>query len=113
MNDYTYQVVKSAAGFPLHIVSITSCYLAAFSVFNSAADAVAYIKEQKTKHKEYNVDIFYNPEKSIAGNCLKAFTTEEPLFSKLENRQLYIAPPWERGNAARAEWEKQCRIERG
>lgn len=91
LNTYTYEVHRGRHSFPLHIVEIKSVYLDAFSVSSSAADALTYIQEEKERHAAYHVELTYNPDMELCPGLLDLYKGARALFSKLENRQLYIA----------------------
>ena len=91
INQYNYEVHPGRDGLPLHIVEIKSVYLAAFSVFSSARDATAYINTEKERHARYNVKLQYNYDAALSPVLLNLYKNARALFSKLEDRQLYIA----------------------
>lgn len=87
MNKYGYAVFGNGKT-PLHIVQIRHCLFAGFAVFSNARDAKNYIENKKTTLPELTYDPDFNFSKSLVEYYTKA---KGGLFSKLENKQMYIA----------------------
>lgn len=86
MNEYGY-VVVSNGNIPLHIVEIRHPLLVGFNVFSNAKDANEYISTMKCV-----LDIKYNPNFKFSEGLVREYTNgNRVFFSKLENRQVYVA----------------------
>ena len=86
-NIYTYEVhTNEALHFPLHIVDYTTPLCCGCAVFSNAKDARAFILELKA-----DFPIEYDFDRTIPSSILDAYKNARSLFSKIENRQLYIA----------------------
>lgn len=91
MNEYGYAVFAGTANgknFPLHVVEIRNGFFAGFSVFSTAQDAKSYIQQKK----ENLAGLEYNPDFDFSPALVSCYTKSgNRLFSKIENRQIYIA----------------------
>jgi hypothetical protein len=86
MNEYGYMVATNG-NIPLHIVEIRHPLFVGFSVFNNAKDAKDYITTEKK-----TLDITYNPGFRFSNGLVREYTNRNRVFfSKLENKQIYVA----------------------
>jgi len=95
INTYGYCVIRSAAGFPLHIVEINHTMHAGFAVFSTAADARSYILQEINRCFSYG-PLAYDPGFVFSDRLVKLYRDQTKenngMFSKVENRQIYINP---------------------
>jgi hypothetical protein len=94
-NRYTYEVYPKKTGngmIPLHIVSIEHSFLHAFAVFNSAKGANNYIKHEKARLYAHTGETMkYDYDMKLPEKLLSVYlSAESGIFTKRENRQLYI-----------------------
>ena len=86
-NYYTYEVHKNTAlNIPLHIVEYHSPITCGCAVFSNAKEATAFIRSLKN-----DFSLEYDFTASINKNILTAYINAASLFSKTENKQLYLA----------------------
>lgn len=84
MNTYNY-IVYGNNHFPMHFVIIRCELLDCVAVFNNSKDAHNFLY-----NKLETLDILYDYSLDVPVNILNAYLFGKGLYTKLENKQLYI-----------------------
>lgn len=84
MNKYNY-IVYGNNHFPMHFVIIRCELLDCVAVFNNSKDAHNFLY-----NKLETLDIHYDYSLDVPANILNAYLFDKGLYTKLENKQLYI-----------------------
>ena len=92
INTYGYCVIKGKSNIPLHIVEIKHVMVHGFYVFSTANQANKFINDQISDLNRYE-KITYNPDYIFSKNLIKAYKQTLNLFSKIENKCIYISYP--------------------
>jgi len=92
MYSYGYAIFKNEKGkLPLHIVEIKSPACASFAVFSTSNAAREYILQEKEEANKRRYSLIYDSDFCFSVNLLNVYkNAEKGLFSKLENKQMYI-----------------------
>lgn len=88
---YGLTETTSANGMKLYILGIRTTMHAGFFVFSDEATRAAYLDREKIIMNELNQSFIYDPGYIFPAACMEEYHNAASLFSRVSNRQLYIA----------------------
>lgn len=88
---YGLTETTTANGMKIYILGIRTTMHAGFFVFSDEATRAAYLDREKIIMNELKQSFIFDPGYVFPAACMQEYQTAASLFSRISNRQLYIA----------------------